>query len=980
MAQDDLARLGLEVDSRGVATARGRLQAFRVAGGRAEKQANRFVRTTDRLNTKMTRLSATVRLLAGGFAALLGISAVTRVLANFAQEMATVSAITNASASEFKALREEAKRLGITTRFSASQAASGMTFLARAGFTVTQVLTSINDVLLLAQAGALDLASAADIASNILKGFRLEAEETARVVDVLAQTASSSNTNIIQLGAAMSFLAPAAAAVGVEVELAAAAVGVLSDAGIQATRAGTGMRQIFIQLLNPTGKARAELEDLGLAVEDINIESRGLIPVLQTLRDAQIGLSESANLVGARQSASLLVLTQSIERLEQLEAANKAAEGRARAMARVMDDNLQGALFAVKSAVEGLIIAFGDLGVESRLTQSFRGMAAALRAIAGELPAILVGAKAAGIALAGAFSARLVLRMFAAARGAIALQLALGAATVTTATFGAAMVAAQRAVRALTLAISRNPIGLLAVGIAAAATGLVIYNSRTDQAAIATKKFRDAVLEANVALEKANTLSGQAANLARDEAIARLQAARAVVAGTFSKEALAIIEEQEHILQTFPNLLGDIGGDLSKIDFSEVARGGRALAAKAIEGLQELRNETAVTAEEITAFDQAILVIRSDLAGAEVSARATADAVADLDTELAAAALSAEALEKIKSSFNGLLDVLDPVAAAMRDYTSAQELLIAAEQAGVITHERSVELFGKLRAATNAARFPIEAMELALEEERLQATMTNDEREIHVRLLQLENRARAIGLPLSDKVIENFERELKAIRSLRRARQADEQASTAKVNRAIAESDRQSDAAQNRAREVGQSFKSSFGAALSDINNVTGALEALNDKLLDIAANAVFDQIFGTFGGGNAGGGFGFGDVLSFFGIGGSGANVAYDTTALLIHGGGVVGDPQIPRFHSGRRPELRANEQLAVLENDEEVLTGDDPRNVRNLSHRRNRTDGLTVVFNMPPGTDPNAMRRSAGQISSRVQRSIRAGAMRVD
>ena len=147
-----------------------------------------------------------------------GLNSVIRTLANFEQQMSTVKAITGATEAQFRTLRLEAQRLGATTRFSASEAAEGMQFLARAGFDVNQVLASINDTLLLAQAGALDLGSAADIASNILTGFRLSAAEAGRVVDVLALASNSANTNVFQLGEAMKFVAPVAAGLGVSLE------------------------------------------------------------------------------------------------------------------------------------------------------------------------------------------------------------------------------------------------------------------------------------------------------------------------------------------------------------------------------------------------------------------------------------------------------------------------------------------------------------------------------------------------------------------------------------------------------------------------------------------------------------------------------------------------------------------------------------------------------------------------------------------
>jgi TP901 family phage tail tape measure protein len=156
------------------------------SGARAVKKELQGVQgTADGLQNALTR---TFALLGGGIA----ISAAIRTMANFSQEMSTVKAITNATGVQFQQLTDIARDLGATTRFSATQAAEGMSFLARAGFSTNQIMASIKDTLLLAQAGALDLGSAADIASNVLTGFRLQAGEAARVVDVLAAAANSS--------------------------------------------------------------------------------------------------------------------------------------------------------------------------------------------------------------------------------------------------------------------------------------------------------------------------------------------------------------------------------------------------------------------------------------------------------------------------------------------------------------------------------------------------------------------------------------------------------------------------------------------------------------------------------------------------------------------------------------------------------------------------------------------------------------------
>lgn len=154
-----------------------------------------------------------------------------KTAANFEASMSRVSAITGATTEQFEALEKQAMELGATTVFSASQAAEGMSFLAMAGFDTNEILAAMPGVLNLAAAGQMDLARASDIASNILTGFQLSAEESGRVVDVMAKAMTTANTNIEQLGYAMKYVAPVAASVGLSIEETAAAVGKLSDSG-----------------------------------------------------------------------------------------------------------------------------------------------------------------------------------------------------------------------------------------------------------------------------------------------------------------------------------------------------------------------------------------------------------------------------------------------------------------------------------------------------------------------------------------------------------------------------------------------------------------------------------------------------------------------------------------------------------------------------------------------------------------------------
>lgn len=342
--------------------------------------------------------------IAGALAAFAGFRALvsaTRTIAQFSQAMSTVQAITNATIIQFKDLREEAKRLGSTTRFTATQAADGMTFLARAGFEVDEVLGSIEGTLQLAQAGALDLARAADIASNVLKGFRLEVDQTARVVDVLALAANSSNTNVSQLGDAMKFVAPVAAGLGIKIEEAAAAIGALSDAGLQGSLAGTGLRRVLSELESPAKKTNDILRNLGLTADDVRISQVGLTNALITLRNAGVTTGQALELFGDRGGPAFEVLSSSIPTVIEMTAALQNAGGTAERIARIMDDNLNGALLAVKSAYEGFILALGDTGPESAATRFFNGLADAIRFLSANLETAGTAALSLILALTG---------------------------------------------------------------------------------------------------------------------------------------------------------------------------------------------------------------------------------------------------------------------------------------------------------------------------------------------------------------------------------------------------------------------------------------------------------------------------------------------------------------------------------------------------------------------------------------------------
>jgi TP901 family phage tail tape measure protein len=324
------------------------------------------------------------------------------LLASFSQEMSTVRAITGATAQEFASLQDIARDLGATTRFAATEAAQGLAFLARAGFSAAEAIDTIDDTLNLAQAGALDLASAADIASNVLRGFRLATNQAGRVVDVLALAANKSNTNVQQLGDALKFVAPVAAGVGVEIEETTAAISALSDAGLQASLAGTGLRRILSELESPASKTQKILRSLGVTADEVKVSQVGLTGALERLAKSGIDTGLALEVFGDRGGPAFEVLREAVRdgSITKMRDQLDNAGGTAERVASIMDDNLNGALLALRSAAQEVILAFGDMGgsmnvlekIVRALADSLRFLAEHVEIVAAAITALLIPA------------------------------------------------------------------------------------------------------------------------------------------------------------------------------------------------------------------------------------------------------------------------------------------------------------------------------------------------------------------------------------------------------------------------------------------------------------------------------------------------------------------------------------------------------------------------------------------------------------
>lgn len=283
--------------------------------------------------------------------------------AKFEEGMDKVAAISGATDDQLAKLTDQAKMLGETTKFSATEAAGGMEFLAMAGFKTNDILDSMPVLLDMAIAGNLGLAEAADIASNIMSGFGISAEESGHVADVLAAAASNANTNISQMGEAMKYLAPTSKVLGWSVEEASAAVMAFGDAGIQGGAAGQAFSSSMSRLAKPTKRMKNMMEDLKL--EFFNAEGN-----MKTMPEV-IGMLESkmSNMTGEQKASTLATLfgaeafkhwavlvDKGSDALQKNVEMLETADGTSAKMAKTMADNAKGDFKAFLSALESVAI------------------------------------------------------------------------------------------------------------------------------------------------------------------------------------------------------------------------------------------------------------------------------------------------------------------------------------------------------------------------------------------------------------------------------------------------------------------------------------------------------------------------------------------------------------------------------------------------------------------------------------------------
>ena len=308
-----------------------------------------------------------------GAVAGLGAAAV-KTSADFDSAMSQVAAVSGATGSDFDALRDKAREMGSKTKFSASEAAEAMNYMAMAGWKTEDMLSGIDGIMNLAAASGEDLATTSDIVTDALTAFGLTAGDSGHFADLLAAASSNANTNVSMMGETFKYCAPIAGALGYSAEDTAESIGLMANAGIKSSQAGTSLRTIMTKL-------QGELELSGEALGDVTIQTtnadgsmREFSDIIADCRGAFSKMTESEKaaaaetLVGKNAMSGFLALMNAapgdIEKLENaISTCSDEVDGysgAAEKMAAVMQDNLNGQLTILKSQLEELAISFGD--------------------------------------------------------------------------------------------------------------------------------------------------------------------------------------------------------------------------------------------------------------------------------------------------------------------------------------------------------------------------------------------------------------------------------------------------------------------------------------------------------------------------------------------------------------------------------------------------------------------------------------------
>lgn len=285
----------------------------------------------------------------------------------FEESMSNVKAISGATGEEFEKLTAKAKEEGATTKFTAKDSADAFGYMAMAGWKTEDMLNGIDGIMSLAAASNEDLATTSDIVTDALTAFGLQASDSGHFADVLAQASANANTNVGMMGESFKYVAPVAGALKYSVEDVSLALGLMANASVKGSMAGTSLKTSLANLAAPTDKMQGAMDKYGISLTKRNGEMKTLHEVLDNLRSSLGGLSETeqtaaaSTIFGKEAMAGMLaIINASADDYNKLTAAVNNADGASQQMADTMLDNMNGSFTLLQSAVDGAKIALGE--------------------------------------------------------------------------------------------------------------------------------------------------------------------------------------------------------------------------------------------------------------------------------------------------------------------------------------------------------------------------------------------------------------------------------------------------------------------------------------------------------------------------------------------------------------------------------------------------------------------------------------------
>ena len=314
---------------------------------------------------EVSKLGKSFMPVSGAVGGALGVAA--KTASDFESQMNRVKAISGATNGEFGKLRDTAIDLGAKSVFSASETAQGMENLASAGFNTNEIISATPGLLDLAASSGSDLATASDIAASAIRGFGLDAKDAGHVADVLATNASKTNAQVEDTGEALKYIAPVANAAGLSIEEVTAAIGIMANAGVKGSQAGTTLRGSLTRIMKPTKQVTEALSSLGVETYDSEGKMKPLTTIIGDLKKSMKGLTDEqkqqklATIFGTESLSGMMALVNAgPDELDKLTKAYEDCDGSASKMADTMNSGTAGAVEQMKGALESMAINLGS--------------------------------------------------------------------------------------------------------------------------------------------------------------------------------------------------------------------------------------------------------------------------------------------------------------------------------------------------------------------------------------------------------------------------------------------------------------------------------------------------------------------------------------------------------------------------------------------------------------------------------------------